>query len=107
MKIVYCHCSLYNPGGMERVLLNKVRWLSERGHEVVVVTTDQGGRPPFYDFPPTVRMVDLGVDYTADGGLPVLRKIAGYLRRRRLHRRRLTELLMRERPDVTVSLYPS
>ena len=43
MKIVYCHCSLYNPGGMERVLLNKVAWLSAAGHDVSVVTTDQQG----------------------------------------------------------------
>lgn len=107
MKIVYCHCSVYNPGGMERVLLNKVRWLAARGHEVLVVTTDQSGRAPFYEFPEGVRMIDLGIGYSDDNNLPLHRKICGYLRRRRLHRRRLTGLLMCERPDVTVSLYPS
>lgn len=107
MKIVYCHCSLYNPGGMERVLLNKVSWLAARGHEVVVVTTDQGGRPPFYQFPEAVRMVDLGINYSADNGKRAIDKIAGYLRKKRIHRRRLSSLLMHERPDVTVSLYPS
>lgn len=108
MKIVYCHCSVYNPGGMERVLLNKVRWLSERlGWEVIVVTTDQQGRPPFYGFPAEVRFYDLGINYSLDNTLPTIRRIPSYLRKRRLHRRRLSELLMRERPDVTVSLYPS
>lgn len=107
MKIVYCHCSVYNPGGMERVLLNKVRWLAAQGHDVTVVTTDQDGRAPFYDFPVSVRMVDLGINYSADNSLPVHRKISGYLRKLRLHRRRLTRLLMEERPDITVSLYPS
>lgn len=107
MKIVYCHCSLYNPGGMERVLLNKVSWLAARGHEVVVVTTDQGGRAPFYQFPEAVRMVDLGINYSADNGKRAIDKIAGYLRKKRIHRRRLSSLLMHERPDVTVSLYPS
>ena len=49
MKLVYCHCSLYNPGGMERVLLNKVRWIcAHTDWEVLIVTTDQQGRPPFY-----------------------------------------------------------
>lgn len=92
---------------MERVLLNKVRWLSAHGHEVVIVTTDQGRRAPFYEFPPEVRMIDLGIDYSVDNALPLARKITRYLRKRRLHRHRLTELLMRERPDITVSLYPS
>lgn len=109
MKVVYCHCSVYNPGGMERVLLNKVRWICENRPEweVVVVTTDQQGRAPFYEFPAQVRMVDLGINYSLDKEKPLYKRIPSYLRKRRLHRRRLTELLMRERPDVTVSLYPS
>lgn len=107
MKVVYCHCSLFNPGGMERVLLNKVRWLTEAGYEVVVVTTDQQGRKPFYEFPAGVRMIDLGINYSLDNEKPLLERIPSYLRKRRLHRRRLTDLLMREHADITVSLYPS
>lgn len=109
MKVVYCHCSVYNPGGMERVLLNKVRWICENRPEweVVVVTTDQQGRAPFYEFPAQVRMVDLGINYSLDKEKPLFKRIPSYLRKCRMHRRRLAELLMQERPDVTVSLYPS
>lgn len=108
MKLVYCIHSVYNPGGMERVLWNKVvYWTRNTDWEVVIVTTDQHGRPPFYPFPAQVRRIDLGVNYSDDNAKRPLGKIAGYLRRRRLHRRRLTELLMRERADVVISLYPS
>lgn len=107
MKIVYCHCSLYNPGGMERVLLNKVRWLAAAGHEIIVVTTDQQDRPTFYDFPTEVRLIDLGINYSLDNFEPLYKRIPSYLRKRRMHRHRLTELLMRECPDITISLYPS
>lgn len=107
MKIVYCHCSLYNPGGMERVLRNKVRWLVAAGHEIIVVTTDQQDRPTFYDFPTEVRLIDLGINYSLDNFEPLYKRIPSYLRKRRMHRRKLTELLMRERPDITISLYPS
>lgn len=93
---------------MERVLLNKVRYLVERKRwDITIVTTDQKGRPPFYAFPEGVRMVDLEINYTDDNELGALGKIRGYLRRKRLHRQRLTELLMRERADIVVSLYPS
>ena len=93
---------------MERVLLNKVRFLVEvMNWDVTVVTTDQKGRPPFYAFPPLVRMVDLDVNYTDDNEKGVLGKTVGYLQRRRLHRKRLTELLLREKADVVVSLFPS
>lgn len=108
MKIVYCHCSLYNPGGMERVLLNKIEWMSRnRNWEIVVVTTDQNGRAPFYHFPEGVRLVDLGINYTDDKFIPLYKRIPSYIRKRRAHRRKLTELLMNEHPDITVSLYPS
>lgn len=107
MKILYCHCSLYNPGGMERVLLNKVKWLVKAGHEVLVVTTDQQGRPTFYEFPEEVKMMDLGINYSLDNDKPLYKRIPSYLRKRQMHRKRLTELLMRERPDITISLYPS
>ena len=107
MKIIYCHADVYNPGGMERVLLNKLRGWVERGYETMVVTTDQHGRPPFYEFPPEVRMVDLGINYKDDNGKNPIAKTLGYLRRRKKHRKALTELLMRERPDIVVSLFPS
>ena len=108
MKILYCMCSLYNPGGMERVLLNKVRYLREKmGWDVSVVTTDQHGRLTFYPFPEGVRIIDLGINYTDDNGKNPVLKTLGYLRRRRRHRKALTELLLRERPDIVDSLYPS
>lgn len=108
MKIIYCIHSIYNPGGMERVLLNKVQyWTRNTDWEVVVVTTDQNGRPAFYPFPKEVRLIDLGINYSEDNGLPVRKKITGYLKRRSRHRRLLTDLLMKERADIVVSLYPS
>lgn len=107
MKIVYCIHSLYNPGGMERVLLNKVRYFVEqKGWEIVIVTTDQHNRPTFYPLPEGVRMVDLGINYSDDNRRSPLGKIVGYLKRRRRHRRILAALLNAERPDITVSLFP-
>lgn len=108
MKIIYCHCSVHTPGGMERVLLNKVTYLVEHlDWDITVVTTDQKERDPFYAFPTKVRMIDLGINYTDDSGKSPLAKILGYLRRRRLHKKRLTEVLMHEKADIVVSLYPS
>ena len=108
MKLIYCIADLYNPGGMERVLLNKLRWWVRRGGvELLVVTTDQDGRPPFYAFPPEVRRVDLGIGYKADNGRHPVAKILSYFRKRIRHRKALTRLLMQERADIVVSLYPS
>ena len=107
MKILYQIHSTYNPGGMERVLLNKVKYFVEKkGWEVVVVTTDQHGRPSFYPFPDSVRMIDLDINYSDDNGKPFLKKLAGYFRRRQEHKKRLEGLLKKERPDVVDCFYP-
>ena len=108
MKIIYCTHSLCNPGGMERVLVNKVTYLVERLHwDVSIVTTDQKGRPSFYPLPAGVRVTDLGINYSDDNVKSVTGKILGYLQKRRRHKRLLTSLLEREKPDIVVSLYPS
>ena len=108
MKLIYCTHSTCNPGGMERVLLNKVTYLSQLpGWEVAVVTTDQNQRPPFYPFPEKVCMTDLGINYSEDNGKGAWKKITGYLRKRKEHKRKLTALLLKEKPDIVVSLYPS
>ena len=108
MKIIYCTHSLCNPGGMERVLVNKVTYLVERLHwDISIVTTDQKGRPSFYPLPTGVRVTDLGINYSDDNVKSVTGKILGYLQKRRRHKRLLTSLLEREKPDIVVSLYPS
>ena len=107
MKILYTIHSLYNPGGMERVLLNKVKWLKEHtGWDVVIVTTDQKGRPTFYPFPCGVRVIDLGVNYSDDNGKSFFAKFFGFLRRKHRHRSLLAELLKKEKPDVVDCFYP-
>lgn len=108
MKILYCNHSIYNPGGMERVLLNKVRYLVEVMHwEVMIVTTDQHNRPSFYPLPSGVRTIDLNINYSEDNTKGVLGKTLGYLKKRKLHKERLSALLEKEEPDITVSLFPS
>ena len=108
MKIIYCTHSTYNPGGMERVLYNKVKFLVEQiGLDVTVVTTDQHDRPSFYPFPKDVRMIDLGINYSEDNVKGAFGKIFGYLKKRKKHRKLLEELLTKEKADIVVSLYPS
>ena len=108
MKLIYCTHSICNPGGMERVLLNKITYLVKyTDWEIVLITTDQKNRPPFYLLPEKVKWMDLCINYSDDNGKRVWQKVVGYLRRKRLHKHKLTDILKMEKPDVMVSLYPS
>ena len=48
MKLLYNIAGTYRPAGMERVLTNKANWFAAHGYEVVIVTTDQKGRKPYF-----------------------------------------------------------
>lgn len=104
MKIVYCITSLYNSGGMERVLSCKANYLSGLGHEVHIVTTDQCGRPPFFDFDTRIQMHDLDINHEETTG-SLWRKVSAYPLKHWRHRRRLTRLLLSLRADVVVSMF--
>ena len=108
MKLIYCTHSICNPGGMERVLLNKIAYLVKHTDwEIVLITTDQKNRPSFYPLPEGVRWMDLDINYSDDNDKGTIQKIKGYLRRKKIHRQKLTAILNKEKADVMVSLFPS
>lgn len=105
MKIVYLLLSIHNSGGMERVLCNKANWLVEHGHDVTIVTTDQRGLDSFFDFSPKIKIVDLGVNYTDNLGRSFFYAAISYMVKHRVHRKRLTELLISIEADIVISMF--
>ena len=93
---------------MERVLLNKIAYLVKHTDwEILLITTDQKNRPSFYPLPEGVRWMDLDINYSDDNDKGTFQKIKGYLRRKKIHRQKLTAILNKEKADVMVSLFPS
>lgn len=92
MKIFYLANTIYNSGGMERVLISKANALTERyGYEVVIVTNHQKGRPSFFKIGSKVRHIDLNVNTHLPFTMP-------------LYLRRLRQLIAVEKPDICISL---
>ena len=105
MKILYNIAGTCHSGGMERVLANKANWLVEHGHDVVIVTTDQRGEQPFFALDGRISCYDLGVNYEENNGAGFLNKLLNYPAKQRKHKRLLREVLAKEAPDVTVSMF--
>lgn len=105
MKIVYTIAGTYRPAGMERVLANKAGALAAAGHELVIVTTDQKGREPAFELGPGIRCIDLGIGYEDNNGGSFLDKLIHYPAKQKAHRKKLTDILMAEKADITVSMF--
>lgn len=105
MKIVYNIAGTYNSGGMERVLANKANYLADLGYEVIVVTTDQKDRKPYFAFDSRIAQWDLDINYSVNAGKGTIKKYVSYIFKQRLHKKRLASLLERLKVDVVISMF--
>lgn len=106
MRITYCIPSLYNSGGMERVLTRKANYLADiMDWEVTIITSNQNNRPPFYDISPRVRTIDLGIDYEAIMRQTLFKRIRSRLKAKKAHKKKLTATLLQLKPDICVSMF--
>lgn len=106
MKVVYMIAGTYRSGGMERVLTDKANWLVQNCEsDVLIVTTDQRGRNPYFDMDKRIRCIDLDINYEENNGASFLNKILKYPFKLLYHRIKLTALLKKEHPDIVVSMF--
>lgn len=105
MKIVYCIYQLGVGGGVERVLTSKVNYLVSQGHQVSILTCDYDGRPTAYGIDPSIPITNFGIDYAADFHVPLHKRALNTLRKMREHKRKMTEYLLGERPDIVVTTH--
>lgn len=105
MKILYNIATTSRSGGMERVLANKANYLAALGYEVVIVSTDRFGLPPFFHLSEKIRQINLHIEYEGNNGKSIWNKLLHFPLKQWKHKKRLTEVLMRERPDITISMF--
>ena len=108
MRIVYCIPHLYNSGGMERVLTQKVNWLAAHtDYEITIVTTELtpvGQDDVCFALDERVRVEAFGIDFNADYHKPLLSKYIGHARRMRAYKRALVNYIRANEIDLCISL---
>lgn len=103
MKIYYIYTALVTKGGADRVITEKANWLAEHGHEIAIITDTQMGREPVFPLSPKVRLIDLAVDFSQEYGHGFFVRIWMYYKLMRQYRRMVTDVLMKDRPDIVIS----
>ena len=105
LKIVYCTPALYMAGGVERVLSLKANYFADHyGYDITIVLTEGKNKPLFYPLSDKIKVVNLDIDFEELWTCSFLKKILVYLKKQRIYKKKLTEELMRLRPDITISL---
>ncbi len=105
MKLLYCIPSLYNPGGMERVLTEKVNYLVNVGDfNITVVTTDQMGKSLRFPLDIHIRVVHLDIDFNGHYSAGIFKKILLHRKKIAIYREKLIKIINESRIDVCISL---
>ncbi len=63
MNVLFVLHSFAIIGGLERVMSDKMNYLAEQGHQVVLATYEQGAHPHAYPLHPSVKHIDLDCRY--------------------------------------------
>lgn len=62
MKLLYITNGINSAGGLERVLSIKASYLADHyGYDVTILSLNQGGNNPFYEFSPKINLVSIPV----------------------------------------------
>lgn len=95
-----------HPGGIGRVTSIKANWFAEHGHEVWVVTANQGVEQDYYELHPSVMRKDfaMGFQLGIDNG-NLLMKYVRKISKMRRYRRELEQFILEVKPDIVVSTF--
>lgn len=100
MKILYLTDQIYLHGGVEKVLSQKANYLADvSGDDVVIVTHNQQGKQPVYQFSEKIEIIDLAIDYEIGKSYFHLNNLKKIPR----HKAALARLLKTHQPDVVIS----
>lgn len=102
MKIIILHRSFALVGGAERVITDKANFLANAGHQLLLVSYEQGQHPLPYELHPSVGYKDLDCRFFTLSKYSLPLHIYHFLRLRNKFRKALHSTVEDFKPDVVV-----
>lgn len=103
-NILYLIPSLENSGGMERVLTDKVNYLS-KNYNVKIITTDMAeDAHTFYTLSPSVEVIRLNIHFNKIFTLPLFKRVVKNNQLLKLYKTQLENFLVNEKIDICISM---
>lgn len=103
MKIVYIIKSLAPVGGLERVVCDKMNYLVEHGHDVILLTYEQGNHPFVYPVDSRIKHFDLDVRFFLLYRYSLWKRLYYYKQYRLIFKNRLQSIINNIKPDIVIA----
>ena len=102
MKILIIHRSFALVGGAERVITDKANYLANEGHQMMLVSYEQGDHPLPYELHPSVQYRDLDCRFFTLSRYSVLKHLYLYFRLKKQFKNNLRLVVNEFKPEVVV-----
>jgi glycosyltransferase involved in cell wall biosynthesis len=102
-KIMYVFSELTIKGGTDKVITDKANYLSTQGYDVTIVTEAQMGKSPVFPLSPSVKLIDIGLNFNKQYTQSFFHRAYTYLHYIHLYKKRLKDIFERERPDIVIT----
>lgn len=105
MNILYCVPALYNPGGMERILTEKVNYLAKlEGFKLFVFTTDQDNRPLYFHLDHRINVHHSNLSFNQYFSTPFFTKYRETQKLLKHYQHQLESYIEENKIDIIISL---
>lgn len=105
MKLMYCIRGLSNSGGMERIITQKMNYLSQNyNYNIYVMTTDQHDKEKYFYLNEKIKHIDLGINYLDDINKNFFKRILIYIQKQKKHEKKLKNIINEIKPEILISL---
>lgn len=103
MKILYVYYAVAIFGGIERVLVDKMNLLANMGHDVFLLTANQGNHPIPFNLAQEIHYEDMNVQTHIQYRYNGLRRYWEHFRRNVMLYKRLSAKIREIRPDIIIT----
>lgn len=103
MRIMFIIRSLANAHGVERTFIDKANYLAEHGHDVMMVTYEQGLHEYAYPVSSSVKRIDLDCRYFTIFKYSMPRRILEAYKIKKRFKKKIRILVEKTLPDVVVA----
>lgn len=88
--------------GTERVISNKINYLSEKGYNISLITYEQGNHPLAFDLNKSVRIYDIGTRFFTLGKYNIINKYFRFLKLKFIFKNKLDCIIKEIKPDIII-----
>ena len=108
MKIVYIVKSIAQLGGLDRVLTDKMNYLSEiKDHEILLITYEQGTHHISYPISNRIKHIDLKIRFFTLCNKPIWKRLFMYLSMKFDFKKELKTHIQNFQPDILICMTDS